>query len=70
MDKNIDYSENLLEKPKTSDNTYFNIELKGSYTLKHLLSIPLVMVSFNIISTYTNTQMVFLLRNKDYFNVP
>lgn len=36
----------------------------------HLFAIPTVMIANNIIGTFTNTMMIFILRDPNYFNVP
>lgn len=44
--------------------------MKPGYTLTNLLAIPMCLVAATICGTYTNVQMIFLLRNPEYFNVP
>ena len=55
---------------KGEKNMHFGIEMKKGYNKNHLIAIPLVLVSFGIITTFVNSQMIFLLRNKIYFEVP
>ena len=46
------------------------IELKPGYDLKNLWAMPLCLVAATIAGTYTNTEIIFLLQHKDYFNTP
>lgn len=50
--------------------TYFGIELKPGYTLKNLWAMPLCIVAATVAGTYTNTEIIFLLKDKNYFNIP
>jgi MFS family permease len=36
----------------------------------NLIAIPIVLTAFTVISTFTNTEMIFLLRNPEYYNIP
>ncbi len=66
MDQENSVKESFIKKP----NMHFGIELKTNYTVANLLSIPLVMCAFTIISTFVNTKIIFLFRDPAYFNVP
>jgi hypothetical protein len=49
---------------------YFGIKLKPLCTLANLLAIPLNGMMATMVGTFVNTQMVFILRDVQYFNVP
>lgn len=46
------------------------MELKPGYGFKNLWAMPLCLVAATIAGTYTNTEIIFLLQHKDYFNIP
>ena len=46
------------------------IELKPGYDLKNLWAMPLCLVAATITGTYTNTEIIFLLKSENYFNIP
>jgi MFS family permease len=51
-------------------NTYFGIKMKPLFERKHLMAIPLITFCGTIVGCFVNTQMVFILRDKEYFDVP
>ena len=61
----------LNEKQLLQTNTVaLGIKLKSRYTLLNLLAIPYLFFTIAIVSSFINTQMIFILRDEDYFNVP
>mmetsp|Transcript_31542 Transcript_31542/g.30862 ORF Transcript_31542/g.30862 Transcript_31542/m.30862 type:complete len:161 (+) Transcript_31542:38-520(+) len=72
----LNFNERLINDEEKKSNEvkvnkeFFGIKLKSGYTLMHLLAIPTVLISYNIIGTYVNTMLIFLLRNPAYFDIP
>eukprot|EP00347_Sterkiella_histriomuscorum_P014482 403360706 len=50
--------------------TTLGIQLKRRYTLVNLLAIPYLFFTIAIVSSFINTQMIFILRDENYFAVP
>eukprot|EP00347_Sterkiella_histriomuscorum_P015799 403355638 len=53
-----------------NQNVYVGIIMKDGYNLANLISIPLISASLTIASFYLAIQIVFILRDPEYFNVP
>ena len=44
--------------------------MKRRFSLINLLAIPYLFFTIAIVSSFINTQMIFILRHEDYFNIP
>ena len=55
---------------KKTGPVYLGIQMKPGYSLKNLLAIPLSVVIASIASAYINLEVVFLLQDEAYFNIP
>jgi hypothetical protein len=49
---------------------YFGIQMKPGFTFANLLAMPICFAMVAVVGTYTNTQMIFLLRSEKFYNVP
>lgn len=49
--------------------TFMGIKLKPSYTALNFLAIPFIFFTMAIVGSFTNTQMIFILRDEEYFAV-
>ena len=67
MERNTEFKEQLVRK---NEKSFFGIYLKPQFNNANLFAIPLVLTSFTIISTFTNTEIIFMLRDPNYFNIP
>ncbi|CDW84532.1 mfs transporter [Stylonychia lemnae] len=66
-------SENFPDPEKQSEIqpiTVLGIRLKRRFTKINLLAIPYLFFTIAIVASFINTQMIFILRHEDYFNVP
>ena len=50
--------------------TYYGIKMKPLYGLANLLSIPFIQMLATMVGQFVNTQMVFILRDPHFFNIP
>ncbi|CDW85142.1 major facilitator superfamily mfs_1 [Stylonychia lemnae] len=57
-------------KPINRGREFMGIKLKEGYTVANLISIPLITASLTVSSFYLGIQIVFILRDPEYFNVP
>jgi MFS family permease len=58
------------EEFKLKNKSFLGIELKHGYNIWNLLAIPFCIVCTTVAGTFTNTSVIFLLRDPDYFNIP
>lgn len=48
---------------------YFGIRMKPHYSKANLLALPCILLVCSLAGNFINTQMVFLLRDPNYYNV-